>query len=173
MWALTSTVKSPSVPRTMLKAVSKDCECKKLLIMQKKPRKNTTKASRRARNSIVLRVRSTTSSVIPASRPSRVLWVNHVAAKVAARRPSNHHRPGNGRLWTASQPRHSRTVPAHAPLHNGRWGSWGIKTEAMTSNRNKVSRLSRGRLCRRVVQRLSIAPMPPGKTAYELLRTPV
>ena len=56
----------------MAAAVNSDCEKKKLVNMVKKHRKNTTKASRRARNSSVLSVSSTTISVTPGSRPSTV-----------------------------------------------------------------------------------------------------
>jgi hypothetical protein len=72
MWALTSAVSRPSSASSIATAVSRVCDWKKLVSMAKKPRKKTTKASRRARSSIVLSASSTTTNVTPASRPSRV-----------------------------------------------------------------------------------------------------
>ena len=94
MCALTSAVSRPSRPTSIAAAVSSDCEKKKLVSIVKKPRKKITKASRRARSSSVLSASSTTISVTPASRPSKVRCVNSVAPSVTASRPSSHHLPG-------------------------------------------------------------------------------
>ena len=72
MWLLTSAVSRPSRPISMEPAVSRLCDTKKLESRVKNPRKNTTKASRWARNSSVLRASSTTRKVTPASCPIRV-----------------------------------------------------------------------------------------------------
>jgi hypothetical protein len=144
IWALTRAVRRPSSAISMAPAVKSDCEKKKLLSIMKKLRKNTTKASRRARSSSVFKASSTTIRVRPASRPSRVLWVNSVAPTVSTSSNQSHQRAGNGRSVTASQPRHSMTAPLSRLHHSGRWLTCGNTTQAITPSMNSVSRLSRG-----------------------------
>ncbi|MNT11429.1 hypothetical protein D3C72_1463080 [compost metagenome] len=73
MCALTKAVSRPTRPIAMARAVSSDCECRKLASSAKKPRKNTTMASRRARISRVLSASSMLMRVTPASEPTMVL----------------------------------------------------------------------------------------------------
>ena len=148
MWALTSAVSSPSSATSMATAVGSDCEKKKLLSIVKKPRKNTTMASRRARTSSVLSASSITMSVTPASRPRMVWWVNRVPATATASNPATAQRPGSCRPFQASQPRHSSTAPAIRLAHAGRWATCGAITQAITTSRNSVSRVSRGNVAR-------------------------
>ena len=96
MCALTKAVNKPISATSMAKAVSSDCENKKLLSMQKKPRKNTTNASRCARSSNVLSASNITSKVTPASRPKIVLCVANVAATATTSKVTNHQRFGKG-----------------------------------------------------------------------------
>jgi hypothetical protein len=147
--ALTSAVSSPMSPTSMAAAVASDCEKKKFVSIVKKPRKKTTKMSRRARSSSVLSASRTTISVTPASRPSTVRCVTRVAPMAMASTPSSHHVPGSGLDATASQPRHSSTAAASTLHHHGRLPTCGRITQPITSNRNSVSRLSRGRASRR------------------------
>lgn len=70
--AWTSAVSKPTRPIAMASAVSSDCECRKLAISAKKPRKKMTIASRLARSSMVLSVSSMLTRVTPASAPRMV-----------------------------------------------------------------------------------------------------
>ena len=55
------------------------------------------------------------------------------------------HARGSGRPRHASAPRHSSKPAAKALAHSGRWAACGAITHAMTSSKNSVSRVSRGR----------------------------
>jgi hypothetical protein len=70
--ASTTAASSPHSDTSEPMAVSSDCEYRNCVSTRKKPRKNTTKASRRARSSSVFSAISMTSSVMPASRPTSV-----------------------------------------------------------------------------------------------------
>ena len=72
MCASTSAVSRPQTAMIMAAATGSVCEYRKLVSTRKKPRKNTTSASRRARSSRVLSTISITSRVTPASLPSSV-----------------------------------------------------------------------------------------------------
>ncbi|OGB41534.1 MAG: hypothetical protein A2W72_00975 [Burkholderiales bacterium RIFCSPLOWO2_12_67_14] len=145
MWALTSAVSRPSSAIRMPAAVSSDCEWKKWVSRVKKARKNTTKASRRARSSSVLSASSTTMSVTPASRPKRVRWVHQVAATVNASKPMRQAQPGNGSPRSAKVVRQASTPAVSAVHHHGIWPICIITTQAITASRNSVSRVSRGK----------------------------
>ncbi len=71
MCASTSAVSSPQIEISIATATASDCEYRKCVRMMKKPRKKTTKASRRARSSSVFSAISATASVTPGSLPSR------------------------------------------------------------------------------------------------------
>ncbi len=165
MCALTSAVSRPSSATSMASAVSRDWEKKKLVSMVKKPRKNTTKASRRARTSSVFKASSSTISVIPASRPSSVRCVYQVAASATPNSASSHQREGSGLSVSAKAPRSSNKAALNRLHHNGRWFTCGMTTQATTASRNKVSRLSRGSCLRRFSMLglgwLSKGPGPP------------
>ncbi len=145
MWALTSAVSSPSSATSRAAAVGSDCEKKKLASSVKKPRKNTTMASRRARSSSVLSASSTTISVTPASRPTMVRCDSSVSATAAASSAPITQRPGRARAPTASQPRQASSAAASALVHSGRYAASGATQQATTASRNRVSRASRGR----------------------------
>ena len=159
--ALTNAVSSPSKATSIAPAVSSDWEKKKFVSIVKKPRKKITKASRRARSSSVFSESSTTIRVTPASRPSRVRWVQSVAPRVIASRARRQARPGRGRAVTASQPRQSSTAAASAVHQAGRCETWGMTIQAITASRNRVSRASRGRALRR----FNTARAPRGRPA--------
>ena len=72
MLASTSAVSSPHTDTSMAAATAIDCEYRKCVRIKKKPRKNTTKASRRARSSSIFSAISATAIVTPASLPSSV-----------------------------------------------------------------------------------------------------
>ena len=72
MWLSTRAVSRPSMPISMAAATGRLCEKKKLLSRVKKPRKKSTKVSRRACISSVFRLSSTTTKATPASRPSKL-----------------------------------------------------------------------------------------------------
>ncbi len=168
--ALTRAVSRPSSPISIAAAVSSDCERKNPVSRVKKPRKKITKASRRALNSSVFSASRLTTSVTPASWPSRVPWVTRVAMVAAASRPSSHQRPGNGRPVNASVPRHSSTATTSAAHQAGRYAACGNTIQPISSSRNSVSRVSRGQCDRRASQavrtsgRVSVSmwPAPPG-----------
>jgi hypothetical protein len=145
MWAFTSAVSRPSSASRMPAAVGSDCEWKKCVSRVKKARKNTTKASRRARISSVLSASSTTMSVTPASCPKRVLCVAQVAASVSASRPMRHGQPGSGRPRSAKVVRQTSTPAASAVHHHGMWPTCMAITQAITASRNRVSRVSLGK----------------------------
>ena len=145
MCALTKAVSKPSSASSMAKAVSSDCEKKKLLSMQKNPKKNTTKASRWARSSRVLRASKITIMVTPASRPSRVRWVAQVALMATTKIKASHQWLGKGLDCQASAPRQSNTKATRALHHTGRCPTCGSTTMAITASKNRVSRLSRGK----------------------------
>ncbi len=168
MWVFTRAVSSPHTATSMAAAVSSDCEKKKLVSIVKKLRKNTTKASRRARSSSVLSVSSTTSSVTPASRPSTVRWVSSVAPTATTSPTSRVQRPGRGRADHARWPRQTSTAAAIRLHHHGRLATCGSSTQAITTSRNSVSRASRGRWRRRssiVVRTRMRAPALRGSAA--------
>ena len=119
--------------------------------MVKKPRKNTTSASRRARSSSVFSVSSITTSVTPASRPSSVRCEAQVPASVMTSSTMSHQRPGSGRAVTASQPRHTSTPAASALAQIGKCATCGKITQPITASKNSVSRASRGRWARAVI----------------------
>ena len=84
-------------------------------------------------------------SVTPASRPSRVRCVNQVAATVSKSTKNNQPRAGKGLAFHAKTARQSMMAATMAAHHTGTWGMSGISTKAITTSRNKVSLLSRGK----------------------------
>ena len=72
MLANTSEVSSPHTDTNIATPTAIDCEYKKWVRIKKKPRKNTTKASRRARASSIFKAVSATVMVTPGSLPSTV-----------------------------------------------------------------------------------------------------
>ena len=72
MCASTSAVSKPHTETSIASATTSDCEYRKWVSTMKKPRKKTTKASRRARSSSVFSAISATSKVMPGSLPSRL-----------------------------------------------------------------------------------------------------
>ena len=145
MWALTSAVSRPSNATSMAAATGRACEKKKLASSVKKPRKNTTMASRRARSSSVLSASSITISVTPASRPTMVPCDSSVSSTTSANSTAVSQRPGSGRLPLASQARQTSSVAVMALAQAGRCAASGAMQQAMTASRNSVSRASRGR----------------------------
>src|ERR1700761_2384447 len=87
-----------------------------------------------------------TMRVTPASRPSRVRWVEKVAMRVRASRAARHHLVGKGLAWMARLPRQRRTMAARRLHHQGRLGTWGTTMRVMTERRKRVSRVSLGRV---------------------------
>ena len=73
MLASTSALSKPHTDTSIASATSRLCEYKNCVRIRKKPRKNTTNASRRARSSSVLMAISDTAIATPGSlpRPSR------------------------------------------------------------------------------------------------------
>ena len=165
MWALTSAVSRPSRASSIAAAVSSACEKKKLVSIVKKPRKKITNASRRARSSSVFSASRITIRVTPASRPSSVRWVNHVAPSARTSSTTSHHWLGRRRAVSASQPRHSSTPAASEVHHQGRWPTWGSTTQPITSSRNSVSRVSRGSALSVSPAPTNMSPVPPGSGA--------
>ena len=108
--------------------------------------------------------------VTPASRPSRVLKVNSVAAMARASKPRRHQALGSALAVNAKRPRHSSTAKAKALHHHGKCGVCGNSTHAITASKNSVSRLSRGKWFRRLSTAFNIKPAPPGIGVYALRR---
>src|SRR4051794_10847496 len=111
----------------------------------KKPRKKTTKASRRARSSSVFSAIRATARVTPGSLPSSVRYDKTVSPIAAISTATSTQRPGSAALTSASRPRQSRTSAVSASDHAGRCAACGSTVQAMTASRNSVSRASRGR----------------------------
>ena len=147
--ALTTAASSPHSPSNMASASAKLCPNKKWVMMMKKPKKNTTKASRRARSSRVFRQSSTTARVTPPSRPAKVLWLTQVPSMAAANSATRQAKPGKGLFCQANTARQSNTPAAKALHHSGRCAACGAITHAITPSKNRVSRVSRGRLTKR------------------------
>jgi hypothetical protein len=147
-WALTRAVSRPSSATSMAAAVASDCENRKLASSVKKPRKNTTMASRRARSSSVLSASSMTMRVTPASVPTMVRCVSSVSPTASASSAPTTQRPGSGRARQASQPRQASSAMASAMVQAGKWPASGPMQQATTASRNSVSRASRGRWAR-------------------------
>ena len=144
IWAFTSAASSPSSASSMAAATGRAWEKKKLDSSVKKPRKNTTMASRRPCSSSVLRPSSITISVTPASRPRMVRWVYSVPATAITSGTASTQRVGSGRPLKASQPRHSINPAASRLAQAGNTLTCGAMTHAITTSRNSVSRASRG-----------------------------
>jgi hypothetical protein len=143
--ASTTAARSPHSDSSAPAAVSSDCEYRNCVSTRKKPRKNTTKASRRARSSSVLSAISTVSSVMPASRPISVRKVSQVSTAYTSAMASKAQRLGSGRWRQAMWARQASTRPVRPVAHSGRWLACGAMTAVMTANRKKLSRASRGR----------------------------
>ena len=87
---------------------------------RKKPRKNTTAASRLARSSSVFKAISTTSKVTPASLPSSVRSVHAVSASATTSKAITFQRLGSAPLLKASCARQTSTSAVSAPHHSAR-----------------------------------------------------
>ncbi len=118
MCASTSAVSRPHTDSSMAAAVSSDCEYRKFVSTRKKPRKNTTSASRRARNSSVFSDISTTSMVTPASLPKSVRSVHSVSTAATSSTPATAQRLGSGALLSARCARQNSMRPVSA-MHQG------------------------------------------------------
>ena len=153
IWAFTSAASSPSSASSMAAATGRAWEKKKLDSSVKKPRKNTTMASRRPCSSSVLRPSSITISVTPASRPRIVRCVSSVAPRTSVSSRPITQRPGSGRPRQASCPRQASSARQMAVAQGGRWPVSGSTIQAITPSRNSVSRVSRGMLARVVARR--------------------
>ena len=120
MLASTSALSKPHTDTSIASATSRLCEYRNCVRIRKKPRKNTTNASRRARSSSVLRAISDTAMATPGSLPSRV-WNDHsVSPAASTSTPSSVQRPGSADPLSASRARASSTAALSAAHHGGR-----------------------------------------------------
>ena len=120
MLASTSALSSPHTDTSIARPTSRFCEYRNCVRIRKKPRKNTTNASRRARSSSVLMAINDTTIATPGSRPSKD-WNDHSVSPVASSSTaSSTQRPGNAAPVSASQARASSTVAVSAAHHGGR-----------------------------------------------------
>ena len=134
MWASTWAVSRPHTAIKSHKPVSRDCEYKKCVSTRKKPRKNTTRASRRARSSKVLSDISTTSSVMPAALPSKVFSPQKVSADAAMSKLLMTQRLGSAAAVKARRARQASRVTDITPHQGGRCSRWGAMVQAMTAS---------------------------------------
>ena len=132
-------------PLRQAAAVPRDCELRKFVSTTKKPRKNSTIASRRARSSSVFSASSTTSIDTPASRPMSVPSCQAVAAAASPSSATTVQRPGRGLPVRVRCTRQASTAATPMPNHAGRRSRCGATVQAATATRNSVSRLSRGK----------------------------
>ena len=144
-----SAVSRPHTATSSHKPVSSDCEYRKLVSTRKKPRKKTTSASRRARSSSVFSAISTTSMVMPASLPSRVLSPHSVRPAASTSTAAISQRPGRAAPTRASRARHNSSATVRLPHHSGKCSRCGVLAHASTPRWKRVSRASRGRCCAR------------------------
>ena len=160
MWASTSAVSRPHTDTSIAAATSSDCEYRKWVRIRKKPRKNTTKASRRARSSSVLSAIRLTIIVTPASLPSRVWCVHSVRPAASTSAAISTQRPGNAAFVNASHARQASTTPVSTLHHTGKCDRCGSTVQPITASRNKVSRASRGRRCQPPVRAPRVGRRP-------------
>ena len=104
-----------------------------------------TMASRRARNSSVFRLMSTTSMVTPASLPRSVRSDHSVSTQASASPSATTQRLGSAPLLTARRARHKSTRLARAMHQGGRLLACGRMVQPTTRRWKSVSRASRGR----------------------------